>query len=277
MPWLTSANFLKSNMNAKSTCALCLTRTELVNSHLIPAALYRQIREPQQLNPNPVLISKSGARLTSDQVKARLLCSDCENLLSREGEDYVLPRCARKDGGFKLRDDILKGTLIEQSPRYKGYEIGSTLRQGITKLLHFGSGVFWKSSVGKWKDRGRMVKSIDLGPYEEEFRRYLHGQAPFPLQSRMMLQVSDSPNPDLVITFPHRTKLRGMFRYKFQIPGLQFVLFVGGKIPHEKFTLASSTCQSVFLCDLHDDGAFRGMLDLVRQAGKLKPARRKRK
>src|SRR5262245_63849308 len=82
---------------AVGVCALCRRQRELRDSHLLPAAIYKLLRDPQRPNPNPVMVTRKLAGTTSWQVKARLLCDECEQQFSRKGERYVLAQCARRN------------------------------------------------------------------------------------------------------------------------------------------------------------------------------------
>jgi hypothetical protein len=42
----------------ESNCALCGKLTVLIDSHLLPKALYRLLRDSGAKNPNPVLVTK---------------------------------------------------------------------------------------------------------------------------------------------------------------------------------------------------------------------------
>lgn len=71
------------------TCKLCLRTAELRKSHLIPDFYYRLIRDANSPNPNPIIVTRRRATPTSRQTVAHVLCGDCENLFSRNGERYT--------------------------------------------------------------------------------------------------------------------------------------------------------------------------------------------
>src|SRR5277367_373103 len=69
-------------------CKLCLREgVSIQRSHFLPAGVYRILRDDQAKNPNPWLLTEKAAYQTSWQMKAWLLCRDCEQLLSKKGED----------------------------------------------------------------------------------------------------------------------------------------------------------------------------------------------
>ena len=76
-------------------CKLCKQDRELRDSHFLPAAVYAQLRNPADQNPNPVLITKKLSLTTSKQMKDYVLCAECEERLSKFGETWVLANMAR--------------------------------------------------------------------------------------------------------------------------------------------------------------------------------------
>src|SRR6266481_5935001 len=86
-------------------CALQQPR-ELRRSHFLPAALYRLVRAADKPKPNPVLATVAGRQQTSNQAWQHLLCSNCEEQFSRNGESWVLSHCYRGHGKFRLRDIV---------------------------------------------------------------------------------------------------------------------------------------------------------------------------
>ena len=90
------------------TCKLCLTPgVELQRSHLIPAGAYKAIRNS---GGEPPIVMKSAVTIKKDeQISDCLLCANCEQRFSENGECWILEHCNQFDAGFKLND------LIEQS------------------------------------------------------------------------------------------------------------------------------------------------------------------
>ena len=90
-------------------CALCHEHRELCDSHFMPKALYRLVRDKNANNPHPYLISLSGTRQTSkSQATNYLLCAACEKLFDQNGENWVMRHCYRGRNVFRLR------TLLQQ-------------------------------------------------------------------------------------------------------------------------------------------------------------------
>ncbi len=82
-------------------CKLCLkTGVELRDSHFLSAGIYRILRDDNEKNPNPWLLTKDAAVQTSSQLKAHLLCHDCEQRFSKNGETWALGRCLPEGRAF---------------------------------------------------------------------------------------------------------------------------------------------------------------------------------
>lgn len=74
----------------------------------------------------------------------------------------------------------------------------------MDKRIYFASSVFWRGSVGRWRDSDYSLNSPSLGPYEENFRLYLLGRTAFPTSAVMLINVSSRQTPTInVFTFPH--------------------------------------------------------------------------
>ena len=92
-------------------CKLCLkTGVELRDSHFLSAGIYRILRDDNEKNPNPWLLTKDAVVQTSSQLKAHLLCHDCEQRFSKNGGTWVLGRCRRNEGRFPLADVLAART-----------------------------------------------------------------------------------------------------------------------------------------------------------------------
>ena len=82
-------------------CKLCLQSVApLRDSHFLSAGIYRILRDDNEKNPNPWVLSGKGAVQISRQMKAHLLCADCEQRFSKFGERWVLKHCFTKGWHF---------------------------------------------------------------------------------------------------------------------------------------------------------------------------------
>src|SRR5579863_6657832 len=73
-------------------CKLCLQQKALQDSHFIPRAMYKYLRDPDESkkNRNPTLVGRKITATTSKQVTDYVLCTDCEGLFNRNAENWML-------------------------------------------------------------------------------------------------------------------------------------------------------------------------------------------
>ena len=254
--------------NHVGSCGLCLTTKELRDSHLLGAASYKLSRVASRSDPNPVVVTKGRSFTTSRQVSAYFLCGECEAKFSRNGEQYVYNECARP-GEFKLRELLEKESAVCVDSRFKLFDVTGLLGKRVDQYLYFAASVFWRASAHKWTMDGRPLNLISLGPkYQEEFRRYLLGEGAFPANARIFIHIwSDNPT-DFTTIFPCPFRVEGVWRHKFCVPGITFILFLGGDVPkkHDLWALNSSRGHFVWLCQWRDDSLFGGFLDAIKKS-----------
>src|SRR5260370_42473280 len=103
-------------------CKLCLQTKELQNSHYLPKGAYRVNRAPALKNPDPVVLSNDELRQSSAQLSDYLLCSDCEQKFSKNGESWVLNNIPRNYGErFPMLDALKTKTPIFEDGGTKCY------------------------------------------------------------------------------------------------------------------------------------------------------------
>lgn len=223
-------------MDDARRCALCLREDEIQSSHLIPRALYVDLRTPSLPNPNPITGTPEETGPRQEQFVTRLLCRPCEHRFSVNGEKWVLENGYRLKGPSRIYQALAAVDPVAEYPSgtvYAGAEIEAL---DMDKLAYFGASVFWRASVGNWSFAGKRQHFIDLGPkYSEALRRYLAGEADFPDQMVLWSAVCRTPEPPPVITLPSGERVAEGFgtfyRHIFDIPGLSYMLHVGNRIP----------------------------------------------
>jgi hypothetical protein len=265
------------------TCGLCLQHKELQNSHLLPAALYKQLKDPSAgANDNPVLVTNERVFTSSRQVSSHFLCADCELRFSVNGENYVLTQSAKRDGSFNLRDALQTVSPLNDYKKdgFALYDVQGLLGAKLGQYLYFAASVFWRASAHTWEIGGAQVGKISLGDkYQEQFRLYLLGQSTFPQNARVYVHVaSDRQIPLTVATVPTTVRIGDAHRHKFPIPGVIFTLFLGSKVSTtlDTHALNGNRQQIMYLCPLERDPLYRGILQRMQAAtptGKLRKGR----
>jgi hypothetical protein len=214
------------------TCALCLQpNSDLQKSHLFPAAAYKRLRDPLSPNPNPLWSTQKFAIQTSSQTQDYLLCWRCEQMLSANGEDWVMQNCWHRGGSFPLQEVLKSASPYQASSWSRLYHASKIPSIQIDRLAYFGASIFWRASTHNWRTgklRGN-TKGL-LGPSERDFREYLLGQRDFPENAALWVAVTESD--DTAITAVVLEPVRGRpvpscKVHKFLFLGMSFMLHVG--------------------------------------------------
>jgi len=220
----------------------------------------------------PVFVSNEVMMQTSRQAQHPLLCRNCEDVLNRGGEQWLLPLLATMDKKFPLLDiiervqpDIIDGDIL-------GYAAARNPQIEVDKLIHFVMGVYWKASIHSWR-AGRTEPSIEFGPYRERVRTFLLGETGFP--GSMGLVIGILPRGKAVISFnhPYRASAEGYHNFVFYIPGIQTVLSVGKCLPDDiaKICFATNPNHPIVVADLSSDVSrvFSQIASTARKSKKL--------
>jgi hypothetical protein len=213
-------------------CKLCLQSVAtLRDSHFLSAGIYRILRDDNEKNPNPWVLSGKGAVQISRQMKAHLLCADCEQRFSKFGERWVLKHCLRKDGTFLLKSTLSARTPDISSPPNptKIYYASGIPDINIEALSYFAASIFWRGSIYPWNDDGSIP--VNLGPFQEQFRTYLMGQAAFPKDASLWFVVREGKQIDRLTYAPIGARQGNFHAYKFPMPGFAFSMLVSKNIP----------------------------------------------
>jgi hypothetical protein len=246
-------------------CLLChQPNQELQDSHFLPAGVYRVLRNEgtEDGNPNPVLFSEEGAVQTSRQITDFVFCRDCEQRLNRNGEDYFLKYCWRRNG-FRLHAVLSAATPSVVAGRIKVYAADELSEVDIQKLTYFGASMFWRDSVHQWKTKNHSTEQINLGPYEEQFRTYLMGETGFPENCMLWVSVPETLTPlaPLSLTPYGGARLDGLRLYKLIVLGVGFMLYVGRAMTPEHRELCSVRGKGhpIYQTDLQEQGALNDL------------------
>jgi hypothetical protein len=222
---------MKKKTAPTAKCPLCLQVAVLQESHLLPAAVYKHLRDPRARNPHHVLFSNSGEGQSSRQAQQYLLCSRCEQRFNRIGEDWTLAHSARRGNSFRLRDILHahKGSkLVEGVDCFYCADIPT---MNTDALCYFALSVIWRASVCSWSIDGMKLAQIELAKYSEPTRLFLNGDAGFPANTVVTVVVSSLPEVHLMATMPQTKKCEGYTSHFFSIPGLDFTVDIGARIP----------------------------------------------
>ncbi len=204
-------------------CPMCQSEKKLCNSHFMPRSLYGICTPP---GSEPVRISKTAMYPTSKQTKDHLLCNDCEQKLSKNGEDWVLPLLPHVDTGFPLLDRVRKQAPLYDDGNKQLYGTSLNTEVDSHKLLHFACGIFWKAAVHSWKGAGG-PPVLNLGEYAECLRLFLHGDAGLPDEVAVLVSLDDAPKRLIGFIEPYRVQTQLLNGYCFFVPGMVVNLHTG--------------------------------------------------
>jgi len=216
------------------TCKLCRRDDlELRDSHFIPAAILRALREDRLPNPNPVIVTSSLALTSSRPITDHILCEACEGAFSRGGEEWVANNIAQRDT-FPLYDVLRPAQPLSEDDElvlYEGRAIDGLRRD---QLGYFGLSIFWRSAAHRWPMTLRKSRppQIELGPFEEAIRSFLVGATEFPQDVALIVTLRPFDTQNLLATLPALARREGDYRlFKFLVPGIDYTLAIGHSLP----------------------------------------------
>jgi len=95
---------IESTDEPVETCRLCLEPRSLKKSHVIPELMYRPIYEPDDHRFRQGDLQTGKDRIEQKGLRERLLCSQCESLLSEFERQYSLDVVVPEE----VKDEILQ-------------------------------------------------------------------------------------------------------------------------------------------------------------------------
>lgn len=251
-------------------CALCLESRELRDSHFLPAGFYRIMREGTPTE-NPVLVNKTSAFMSSAQVKAYLLCGECEQRFNQGGEDWVLKNCWRSPSEFQLHSMLTAATPLVDEEGFRSYEGAKISGGAIDKLAYFGLSIFWRAAVHNWTVGKERDQRIWLGPYQEKLRLYLLGETGIPdgIVQLVTLSTALDNMHNRVSAMPWLFERKPQYRsYKFIATGFTFHMFVGMMIDKPIRRICSARHGFLYMSEQRDDDLLTTMAIVAKRAEK---------
>lgn len=204
---------------------------ELQRSHLIPKAVYKKTRSGDPKKPHPMLLSVDGIRQSSYQVMDYVFCHNCEQLLNRKGEDYVM-RLIHHRNKFPLLELLKAHGPGLGNREFRFYTGEMTPDIDRDKIAYFAASVFWRAAVHTWRQEDGKKISVNLSPEEKEtLRQYMLGNEGFPKNAGLMTFVCTDALSQGLFWMPgenERTKDRV---FLLGVRGLTFFFSIGDATP----------------------------------------------
>jgi hypothetical protein len=207
-------------------CPGCRKTKQLVSSHLVSRAVYDYLRTDQL---HPIIVGGGEIRATTDQMQAELLCDDCEQILNRGGEQWIVGKLCTYSRQFPLYDILHRRSPLDTDHDGETFAARTNPDFDVQRISHFALGIFWKASIHPWP-----VGQILLGPYGEEIRTWLRGETEFPKNVALNVILSRPAAAQIIMNPPYETTCH---TYLFHVPGVLFRLSVGKQIPAPERTL----------------------------------------
>ena len=211
-------------------CKLCLKQKKLRNSHVISEFLYTSLYD-KKIHRFHVLstIPEITRRFEQKGIRERLLCDDCEQLIS-PFEDYVRRVLY---GGVMIGIEDENTHIILSNidyTKFRLFQLSVLWRSGVSTLPHFTSVRLGERNEEKLRN---MILTKNPGEPHE------FGTVNFVIydESRKML--------DELIMSPDMIKIKGRRWYRFIFGGIFWVYFASGHAPdaifHDKFLTKEGT------------------------------------
>ena len=215
-----------------NTCKLCQKPKWLQDSHFVPAAMYKYLRDPDETkkNRNPLIVTTKVTSTTSRQVTDYVLCADCEGLFNRNGENWLLKQVWNRKG-FPLSERLsvaLPRYTFENFLAFSGTATGVDTEQ----LGYFALSVIWRAAVHQWHTPfGGKTTVLNLGAVEEPIRKFLLGEVPFPTDVVILATVCTDPYSRAIFYMPSQTSGIPGTSIVMLTLGIHFMVFIGSTIP----------------------------------------------
>lgn len=211
-------------------CNLCLKEKQLVESHLIPRAIYENVKKFHDPDNRDIIIAESEKKqafYTDKQIKQKALCKECEDRFNKGGENLILQEYLKSPNEFILLErlkSIKPPILFSGEKWFRPQDIADLHPE---KYLYFAASIFWRASAIKWKNNSSFFPNALGKTYSELFRTYLLGHTKFPKNAYLTVYVDDASNLSHITAFPVASKTKNFFSHVFMMPGIKFTLLVG--------------------------------------------------
>ncbi len=214
-------------------CRLCHLAGDLNDSHYLPASSYKIIRRDAG-NKSPVVTSGEKSFFSDKQVRDYLLCRLCEERFNEKGESWFLAHCYRGAGNFRLKE-LIETIVPSRADRdVAAYSAMNVPEINSERLAYFAASILWRGAAHDWPTEDGPIEPIRLGArYQEGFRQYLLGNAPFPSNAILYVSVIPSKDWSSPMCLPRGGKINAtqLWHYYFTIQGVSFTFLLGNVIP----------------------------------------------
>ena len=212
----------------RGICKMCLLEKDLFSSHLMPAGVYEYCRNE---GISPIRVGDGDVVSTDRQVQEELLCPECEDILNKGGEQWVIPKLASANPKtFPLYDLLSRKPVLHKSDAMTIFPAKNNPEIDVQKLAHFAIGIFWKASVHPWR-ADKVAPQIDLGSYSDGLRKWLRGEGEFPDGVVLNVFTFEPERAQIAFVDPWKRFSNKPDIFWLHVPGLLFILDVEPETP----------------------------------------------
>jgi len=232
-------------------CKLCQKTRVLHDSHFIPRALYKILRDIAQKNPNPIFMNKAKTGTTSKQVTDYIFCTECEDRFGKR-ESYVMSLVGH-GGRFPLANWMKIALPFKTHANSAEYSADS-LGVDTDKIAYFALSVLWRAAIHQWNDPfGGKSQLIDLGEAKEPILDYLLNKGEFPVNVAVIVHVcTDKLSRDAIVFPCLGSDSETMF--EMFTAGIHFFVSIGASVNPDRRAMCcvKSATRSIFRRNCQD-------------------------
>lgn len=229
-------------------CALCKHEAELIQSHLIPAAAYKHVRDtPEAGGGSPIRVDTGdkSAFQSDKQITQYLLCKVCEDLFSKNGEK-IIGKLWWTRRSFPLLEKMQSHTIIGGVNEFLVYSHAAMDRRERDGLFYFAMSIFWRANVWSRNGQADAYRNALGEKYENQIRKFLLGFGSLD-SAHLFIHLNTNSKFSSLIRLPTFHRKDGVTHHSFSILGIDFWLYLGGSvskeirhISHDRILFASS-------------------------------------
>ena len=210
-------------------------------SHFVSRKLYYSGKKKLEFHS----LVESG--FNPEELKAPLLCRDCEARFSVNGEEEVLKHVAPKYvlKRFPLGDLMRLGLARDNdssAPRFDARDF----HVDTEKFAYFALSIVWRRTIHEWSP---VIPRWELGQFAEDMRRYLLGETPFPDNMAVIVIVCSDTASRMTWSVPTHFDEAGCLNFAFDVRGIRFRVMMGHLPPWAYSVNCRAPQQPIFLAD----------------------------
>ncbi|MBV9760170.1 MAG: hypothetical protein JO340_06375 [Acidobacteriaceae bacterium] len=196
-------------------------------------------------------------------MKQVLLCRECEERFSENGESHVLGLIGSKRKQFSLNERMRLGFARDSdsfSKRFFAPDFGID----VDKFSYFAISVVWRAAVIQWlMEDGTYTQKVSLGDFQEDMRRYLIGETTLPSDMAVIVIVCSDATSRQGFTYPTGFVEANCINFRFLARGIVFRLLIGyGMTGFLKQAACTSTIKPIWYgnCESRTREMFRNLI-----------------